>query len=342
MPKISDSRTLLEVTNLHVEFNTENGKVRAVDGINFTLNEGEILGIVGESGCGKSTTAHSILNLIAPEDGKITNGEIIFNSQNLLQLSQKEIRKIRGNGISMIFQEPNTSLNPVISIGQQISETIELHLNLTKSQARNHAIKMLEQVGIPDAKSSMNLYPHQLSGGMQQRVMIAIAMSCSPQLLIADEPTTALDVTIQAQILDLMQDLVTNFHTSLILITHDLGVIARYTHKVAVMYAGKIIEIGSTEDVFLKSIHPYTLGLINSIPRLDTTQKELLTPIDGYPPDLIEISKGCRFSNRCKFAYEKCYTDEPLMKKKVDSDGFHQASCWRSEELEILSSVSKK
>ena len=342
MPKISDPRTLLEVTNLHVEFNTENGKVRAVDGINFTLNEGEILGIVGESGCGKSTTAHSILNLIAPQDGKITNGEIIFNSQNLLQLSEKEIRKIRGNGISMILQEPNTSLNPVISIGQQISETIKLHLNLAKSQARNHAIKMLEQVGIPDAKSSMNLYPHQLSGGMQQRVMIAIAMSCSPQLLIADEPTTALDVTIQAQILDLMQDLVTNFHTSLILITHDLGVIARYTHKVAVMYAGKIIEIGSTEDVFLKSIHPYTLGLINSIPRLDTTQKELLTPIDGYPPDLIEISKGCRFSNRCKFAYEKCYTDEPLMKKKVDSDGFHQASCWRSEELEILSSVSKK
>ena len=333
---------ILQVKNLKTYFHTDNGIAHAVDDVSFNLNAGETLGIVGESGCGKSVPSLSIMKLIDQPPGYFAGGEILFKNQNILDMQNHELRQIRGNKISMIFQEPNTSLNPVISIGQQISETIELHLNLAKSQARNHAIKMLEQVGIPDAKSSMDLYPHQLSGGMQQRVMIAIAMSCSPQLLIADEPTTALDVTIQAQILDLMQDLVTNFHTSLILITHDLGVIARYTHKVAVMYAGKIIEIGSTEDVFLKSIHPYTLGLINSIPRLDTTQKELLTPIDGYPPDLIEISKGCRFSNRCKFAYEKCYTDEPLMEKKVDSDGFHQASCWRSEELEILSSVSKK
>ena len=342
MPKVLKPRTLLEVRNLHVEFNSEHGNIRAVDGIDFALNEGEILGLVGESGCGKSTIAHSILRLIAPEDGNITHGEIFFNSQDLLKLSQKEIRKIRGNGISMIFQEPNTSLNPIMSIGQQITETIELHMNLGGKKASDHAIEMLAQVGIPDPKPSMNLYPHQLSGGMQQRVMIAIAMACSPQLLIADEPTTALDVTIQAQILDLMQNLVRNFKTSLILITHDLGVIARYADKVAVMYAGKIIEIGSTEEVFLKSLHPYTLGLINSIPRLDTTQKDLLTPIDGSPPNLIEISKGCRFSDRCKFTYGKCYTHEPLMNKIEILSGAHQASCWRSEELGNLSPVSKK
>lgn len=342
MPRIIKPKVLLEVRNLQVEFNSEQGKIHALDGIDFTLNEGEVLGLVGESGCGKSTTAHSILRLIPAEDGRITNGEIIFNDSDLLKLSRNEIRKIRGNGISMIFQEPSTSLNPVISIGNQITETIRLHTSLGKNQASEHAITMLEQVGIADPKSSMNLYPHQLSGGMQQRVMIAIAMACSPQLLIADEPTTSLDVTIQAQILDLMQNLVRNFNTSLILITHDLGVIARYTDKVAVMYAGKIIEIGSTEEVFLKSLHPYTLGLINSIPRLDTTQKDLLKPIDGSPPSMLEIPKGCRFSDRCEFTYEKCYTQEPPMNTTNINSAAHQASCWRSKELGKLSSISKK
>ena len=281
---------LLEVKNLRTHFYTIEGEVKAVDGVSYDLQPGEILGLVGESGCGKSVSAMSVMRLIPWPPGKILDGEVLFDGVDLLQLEEEEMRKIRGKEIGMVFQEPMTSLNPVLTIGTQLTETMELHLGLTPEEATNRAIELLEMVGIPDAGSRLPQYPHQFSGGMRQRVMIAMAMSCNPRLIIADEPTTALDVTIQAQILDLMQDLCRQNGVALIVITHNLGVVARYADRVNVMYAGNVVERGSAQEIYHNPQHPYTKGPLNSVPRLDDTVKKKLDPIQGLPPSL---SKPC-------------------------------------------------
>tara|TARA_Y100001970_G_C14217935_1_gene850803 strand:+ start:23 stop:1006 length:984 start_codon:yes stop_codon:yes gene_type:complete len=281
---------LLEVKNLRTHFYTIEGEVKAVDGVSYDLQPGEILGLVGESGCGKSVSAMSVMRLIPWPPGKILDGEVWFDGVDLLQLEEEEMRKIRGKEIGMVFQEPMTSLNPVLTIGKQLTETMELHLGLNSEEATNRAIELLEMVGIPDAASRLPQYPHQFSGGMRQRVMIAMAMSCNPRLIIADEPTTALDVTIQAQILDLMQDLCRQNGVALIVITHNLGVVARYADRVNVMYAGNVVERGSAQEIYHNPHHPYTKGLLNSVPRLDDTIKKKLDPILGLPPSL---SKPC-------------------------------------------------
>ena len=288
---------LLEVKNLRTHFYTIEGEVKAVDGVSYDLQPGEILGLVGESGCGKSVSAMSVMRLIPWPPGKILDGEVLFDGVDLLQLEEEEMRKIRGKEIGMVFQEPMTSLNPVLTIGKQLTETMELHLGLTPEEATNRAIELLEMVGIPDAASRLPQYPHQFSGGMRQRVMIAMAMSCNPRLIIADEPTTALDVTIQAQILDLMQDLCRQNGVALIVITHNLGVVARYADRVNVMYAGNVVERGSAQEIYQNPQHPYTKGLLNSVPRLDDTVKKKLDPIQGLPPSL---SKPCL----CQFCGE--------------------------------------
>ena len=288
---------LLEVKNLRTHFYTIEGEVKAVDGVSYDLQPGEILGLVGESGCGKSVSAMSVMRLIPWPPGKILDGEVLFDGVDLLQLEEEEMRKIRGKEIGMVFQEPMTSLNPVLTIGKQLTETMELHLGLTPEEATNRAIELLEMVGIPDAASRLPQYPHQFSGGMRQRVMIAMAMSCNPRLIIADEPTTALDVTIQAQILDLMQDLCRQNGVALIVITHNLGVVARYADRVNVMYAGNVVERGSAQEIYHNPQHPYTKGLLNSVPRLDDTVKKKLDPIQGLPPSL---SKPCL----CQFCGE--------------------------------------
>ena len=297
---------LLEVKNLRTHFYTIEGEVKAVDGVSYDLQPGEILGLVGESGCGKSVSAMSVMRLIPWPPGKILDGEVIFDGVDLLKLSEEEMRKIRGKEIGMVFQEPMTSLNPVLTIGKQITETMELHLGLSSSQATDRAIELLEMVGIPDAVSRLAQYPHQFSGGMRQRVMIAIAMSCNPRLIIADEPTTALDVTIQAQILDLMQDLCKQNGVALIVITHNLGVVARYADRVNVMYAGNVVERGSAQEIYHNPQHPYTIGLLNSVPRLDDTVKKKLDPIEGLPPSL---SKPCL----CQF----CGSPQPVLVEVV-------------------------
>ena len=288
---------LLEVKNLRTHFYTIEGEVKAVDGVSYDLQPGEILGLVGESGCGKSVSAMSVMRLIPWPPGKILDGEVLFDGVDLLQLEEEEMRKIRGKEIGMVFQEPMTSLNPVLTIGKQLTETMELHLGLTPEEATSRAIELLEMVGIPDAGSRLPQYPHQFSGGMRQRVMIAMAMSCNPRLIIADEPTTALDVTIQAQILDLMQDLCRQNGVALIVITHNLGVVARYADRVNVMYAGNVVERGSAQEIYHNPQHPYTKGLLNSVPRLDDTVKKKLDPIQGLPPSL---SKPCL----CQFCGE--------------------------------------
>lgn len=329
---------LLEVRNLTTHFFTEDGIVRAVDGISYDVKEGAILGIVGESGCGKSVSALSILRLVTDPPGKIVSGEVIFEGRDLLKLSPSEMRRVRGNNIGIIFQEPMTSLNPVLTIERQLTETLELHLNMTPSGARRRAAELLNMVGIPDPESRLKDYPHQFSGGMRQRVMIAMAISCNPKLIIADEPTTALDVTIQAQILELMQKLALDLGTALIIITHNLGVVARYAHRVLVMYAGKIIEQGDSRSVYHSTRHPYTLGLLNSVPRLDQLDDGLLDPIDGLPPDLINMPTGCSFSPRCKYVIDKCRAESPSL--MVDGNG-HSSACWRREEiLEISQATS--
>ena len=288
---------LLEVKNLRTHFYTIEGEVKAVDGVSYDLQPGEILGLVGESGCGKSVSAMSVMRLIPWPPGKILDGEVWFDGKDLLQLDEEEMRQIRGKEIGMVFQEPMTSLNPVLTIGTQLTETMELHLGLTPEEATNRAVELLEMVGIPDAGSRLPQYPHQFSGGMRQRVMIAMAMSCNPRLIIADEPTTALDVTIQAQILDLMQDLCRQNGVALIVITHNLGVVARYADRVNVMYAGNVVERGSAQEIYHNPQHPYTKGLLNSVPRLDDTVKKKLDPILGLPPSL---SKPCL----CQFCGE--------------------------------------
>jgi len=320
--------TLLQVKDLKTKFFTQDGVVNAVDGVSFDLAEGETLGIVGESGCGKSVTALSIMRLIPMPPGKIVNGEIIFEGEDLLKLDEDEIRKIRGCKIAMIFQDPMTSLNPVLTIGRQISESLELHMKLGKSDARKRSIELLEMVGIPAAAQRIDGYPHQFSGGMRQRVMIAMALSCRPQLLLADEPTTALDVTIQAQILELIKSLSKELGTAVILITHNMGVVAGMAQKLMVMYAGHAVEKASTREVFANPRHPYTLGLLRSIPRLDEKRRERLIPIDGLPPDLIDMPPGCPFQPRCSFAIDRCRAETPVLTQVANGGEPHEIACW--------------
>jgi peptide/nickel transport system ATP-binding protein len=305
---------ILSVQNLITTFSTAGKEVNAVDGCSFNLYSGKTLGIVGESGCGKSVTSLSIMRLIPEPPGKIRSGKIIFDNVNLLELKEKEMRRLRGNRISMIFQEPMTSLNPVFTIGNQIAEVFTLHKGMSKKDARDLSIEMLQQVRIPSPEKRIDNYPHELSGGMRQRVMIAIALACQPQLLIADEPTTALDVTIQAQILALMNQLQMANKMSVLLITHDLGVVAETCDEVVVMYAGKIVERASAKDLFADPKHPYTLGLLNSIPKLGHKQKKLPT-ITGIVPSLGQLPKGCRFQDRCPFVTSECKVTDPDLVK---------------------------
>ena len=316
-------KELLTVKNLKTHFFTHEGIVKAVDGVSFTINKGETLGLVGESGCGKSVSSLSIMRLIPHPPGKIVDGEVWFEGENLLKLEEKKMRKIRGKKISMIFQEPMTSLDPVFTIGSEIMETIQLHQGLSKEKAREKAIESLKLVGIPDAEKRINSYPHQLSGGMRQRAMIAMALSCNPTLLIADEPTTALDVTIQAQILKLINDLKKEFGTSVLLITHDLGVIAEMSDYVAVMYAGHIVEYTDIDTIFSNPIHPYTLGLNKSIPRMDK-EVERLDTIKGLVPNLLNLPSGCPFYPRCDFRLKKCKQEMPEL---IEVEDHHLVKC---------------
>ncbi len=322
---------LIEVKNLRTSFHTEDGVVNAVNGVDFVIEPRKTLGVVGESGCGKSVTALSIMGLIQMPPGKIESGQILFHredgSLDLTKLDPKgpDMRSIRGNEIAMIFQEPMTSLNPIFTIGNQILEAIMLHQHLPKSQAREKTIEMLRDVGIPSPEERVNEYPHQLSGGMRQRVMIAMALSCNPSLLIADEPTTALDVTIQAQVLKLMNDLRSELQTAILFITHDLGVIAHMADDVIVMYLGKVVESAMVKEIFHNPLHPYTLGLMKSIPSLASTGKEKLIPIEGVVPDLHELPGGCGFEPRCPNRMEICKKEVPPL-KEVNKG--HLAACW--------------
>lgn len=316
-------KDILVVKDLTTHFFTDKGVVKAVDGNSFTLKEGETLGIVGESGCGKSITAMSILNLIE-KPGKIVKGSIKFNGQELVGITDKEMRTFRGNDISMIFQEPMTSLNPVFKVGEQIGESLILHQNFTKKNAHAKAVELLQLVGIPRPEKVVNDYPHQLSGGMRQRVMIAMALACNPKVLIADEPTTALDVTIQAQILSLMIDLQKRTNTAIMLITHDLGVVAQMAQHVLVMYAGKIVESASAVEIFDNPKHPYTVGLLESIPSLDE-EKERLNSIEGVVPNPFELPKGCYFAPRCKHVMDRCLVEQPV---DVEVGSNHITKCF--------------
>ena len=316
---------LLEVKDLKTYFYTQSGVVKAVDGVSYSLEEGETLGLVGESGSGKSVSALSIMRLIPDPPGKIISGEVKFMGEDLLKIDKDEMRNIRGHKISMIFQEPMTSLNPVLTIGRQLTESIELHLKLDKQAAKDRAQKLLESVGISDAKRRLDDFPHQFSGGMRQRVMIAMGMSCDPKLIIADEPTTALDVTIQAQVLEVLKSMVTNTNTAVIIITHNLGVVARYADRVNVMYAGKIIESAKSSELYANPRHPYTIGLLKSVPRLDEPKKDKLIPIEGQPPDLTRLPAGCSFRARCPFAFEKCAVETPPLLQVGDN---HFSACW--------------
>ncbi len=320
---------VLQVKSLRTYFSTDDGIVKAVDGVSFDIYRGETLGIVGESGSGKSVTNLSVMKLIPSPPGKIVEGEIFFNGRDILKLPGEEIRRIRGNKISMIFQDPMTSLNPFLRISTQLMETIRLHQKLDKRDARDRAVEMLKLVGIPAPEKRIDNYPHQFSGGMRQRVMIAMALSCNPEVLIADEPTTALDVTIQAQILDLMQDLVDRFNTALILITHDLGVVAGTCRNVCVMYAGKIVEKAPTADLSAEPRHPYTRGLIKSVPRLDQENEQRLYWIKGQPPNLIDLPDCCPFHPRCEFTMDICRRKYPDTYFAGDNQ---QVNCWLYDE----------
>ncbi len=316
---------LLEIKNLKTRFFTQDGVVHAVNGISLYLNEGETLGLVGESGCGKSVSMLSVLRLIPQPPGKIVGGEVWFEGKDLLKISEDEIRKIRGNKIAMIFQDPMTSLNPVLTIGQQLGEPLMLHMGMSKKEAREESIRLLKMVGIPEAEKRIDDYPHQFSGGMRQRVMIAMALACNPKILIADEPTTALDVTIQAQIIDLVKRLRDEIGMAIIWITHDLGIIAGLAQRVNVMYAGFIIETAPVKKLYGDPRHPYTMGLLRSVPRLDAPVKEKLTPIEGLPPDLIGLPPGCPFAPRCEYVIDRCLEENPPL-EPVDTD--HSVACW--------------
>ncbi|MEX2431326.1 MAG: ABC transporter ATP-binding protein [Dehalococcoidia bacterium] len=323
--------SLLEVRNLRVQFQSERGVVKAVDGISYDLEEGETLGLVGESGCGKTVSALSIMRLVPSPPGEIVGGQVLFEGQDLLQLSEAEMRRVRGNRIGMIFQEPGTSLNPVLSIGRQLAETIELHTGMGKRAVQSRAVELLEMVGIPDPERRLNNYPHQFSGGMRQRVLVAMGLSCNPRLLLADEPTTALDVTIQAQILELIKDLSAQMGIAVVLITHNLGIVARYADRVNVMYAGKIVERGTARELYSDPRHPYTRGLLHSMPRLDVARSDRLQAIEGMPPQLDDMPPGCSFIPRCPYVFPRC-SDVPML-LPVDGEGDHLAACWMSREL---------
>jgi oligopeptide transport system ATP-binding protein len=324
----------LEIRDLATYFYTPEGVVKAVDGISYVVEEGETLGMVGESGCGKSVSALSVMRLIADPPGKIVGGEVIFEGRDLLRLSDSEMRTVRGNRIGIVFQEPMTSLNPVLTIERQLTETLELHLHMTRGQARSRAAELMAMVGISDPFSRLKDYPHQMSGGMRQRVMIAMAISCDPRLIIADEPTTALDVTIQAQILELMQSLCQELGTALLIITHNLGVVARYAKRVMVMYAGKIVETADSLGLYGDPRHPYTLGLLKSVPRLDAELGAKLVPIEGLPPELVNMPPGCSFAPRCRYAIARCWEESPPLMPVADG---HESACWRAHELAEIS-----
>lgn len=317
---------LLEVRNLRVQFDTSDGTVKALNGINISLDEGMTLGLVGETGAGKTTLAKSIMRIVPQPPGKIVSGEILYDGKDILKMDKNEIRKIRGEHISMIFQDPMTSLNPVMTVGEQIAETIKTHEKISSVEATKKACEMLELVGIKADRAGD--YPHQFSGGMKQRVVIAIALACNPRILIADEPTTALDVTIQAQVLEMMQKLKQKFNTATILITHDLGVVAQTCEKAAVIYAGEIVEYGTVHEVFKNMKHPYTIGLMNSIPKIHVDERRL-HPIEGLMPDPVSLPDGCKFCDRCRFAIDKCKKENPEM---VKLGGEHLVKCFRANE----------
>jgi oligopeptide transport system ATP-binding protein len=325
-PDRGAGETVLEVKNLQTYFFTDEGVVKAVDNVSFSLRKGEVMGIVGESGSGKSVTNLSVMNLVQSPPGKITGGEVLFHDEDILKMDKKRIRSIRGAKISMIFQDPMTSLNPFLRISTQMIETLQLHRKLSKKEARKRAVEMLTLAGIPAAEERIDAYPHQFSGGMCQRVMIAMGLSCNPEILIADEPTSALDVTIQAQILDLIKGLTRQFGTAVILITHSLGVVAGMCDTIYVMYAGRIVERGFTADIFENPRHPYTRGLIKSVPRLDRPNSERLFSIPGQPPNVIDLPSCCPFFPRCSEVAEICKTGYP---KETDYGNSHWASCWR-------------
>ena len=333
-----ESKVLLEVKDLKTSFMTHVGEVQAVRGVSFKMNEGDILGIVGESGSGKSQTCMSIMQLLQ-EPGKIKEGEILFDGKDIVKMNDKELQKIRGKEISMVFQDPMTALNPVYTIGNQMIEVIRKHKNVSKEEARQEAIKMLDLVGIPSPEDRLKNYVHEFSGGMRQRVMIAMALSCNPRLLIADEPTTALDVTIQAQVLDLMRDIQKRLNTSIILITHDLGVIAETCKNVIVMYGGMIMEEASAIELFAHPKNPYTIGLLNSVPNPHEIEKKKLEPIPGTPPDLLNPPKGCPFAYRCKYALNICYNELPPI---YDAGCGHKSRCWLLDEnAPLVSEIGK-
>jgi len=317
--------SLLEVKGLKTRFFTQDGVVQAVNGVSYILGEGEALGIVGESGCGKSVSVLSIMRLIPDPPGKIVGGEVMFEGRDLLKMTPDEVRDIRGNKIAMIFQDPMTSLNPVLTIGRQVSEALELHLGMDKKEARQRTVELLEMVGIPEAVDRVDDYPHQFSGGMRQRVMIAMGLSCNPQILIADEPTTALDVTIQAQIVELVKRLREEIGMAVIWITHDLGIIAGFAENVIVMYAGFIVEMASVKGLYGDPRHPYTIGLLGSLPRLDAKTHEKLVSIEGLPPDLIALPEGCPFAARCDYVMDKCLEENPPLEPVGPN---HYIACW--------------
>jgi oligopeptide/dipeptide ABC transporter ATP-binding protein len=318
---------LLQIKNLHTQFKTEDGLVEAVSGVDLTIRRGQTIGLVGESGCGKSVTALSIMRLISDPPGRIVDGEIVFEGRDLAHLSEAEMRRIRGNAISMIFQEPMTSLNPIQRVGAQVVEAIRLHQGVSQKEALGRAVEMFARVGIADSDQRVRDYPYQLSGGMRQRVMIAMALSCYPKLIIADEPTTALDVTIQAQILRLMNRLKEDFEASVLLITHDLGVVAEMAEQVAVMYAGRIVEWASVSPLFANPKHPYTRGLMASIPKMNQTvpQDRMLSTIRGFVPSLYDLPPGCTFQDRCDQVHDRCRIKEPPL---IAADSKHSVRCW--------------
>jgi oligopeptide transport system ATP-binding protein len=328
---MDSNKVLLEINNLKTRFYTEDGVVQAVNGISYQMKEGEILGVVGESGCGKSVHALSIMGLIPDPPGKIDDGEIYLFDRDLLSLSNREMRKIRGSHIAMVFQDPMTSLNPVYTIGTQISEALMLHQEMNKQQARERSGELLSMVGIPDASNRLDDFPHQFSGGMRQRAMIAMALSCNPKLLIADEPTTALDVTIQAQIVELVRQLQEDIGMAIMWITHDLGIVADLAEKINVMYAGYIVERGKVRDIYKETRHPYTMGLLGSLPRLDAAPGTKLVSIPGLPPDLIALPKGCPFIKRCNFSDDQCQEEMPPLLEVGGVE--HEAACWMWEKI---------
>jgi oligopeptide transport system ATP-binding protein len=324
-------KNILDVTNLVTRFHTPEGIVHAVNGISFHVGEGETLAVVGESGCGKTVTMLSVLRLLAIPPAEIASGKAIFNDRDLLQLSEPELEDVRGKEIGMIFQDPMTSLNPVLTINRQMTESLRVHFNLDKNTAVERALEMLERVGIPDVKRRFNNYPHQFSGGMRQRVMIAMALTCSPTLLVADEPTTALDVTIQAQIIELVKDLREQYKMSMIWITHDLGVVAGLAERVIVMYAGMIVEIASVDQLYETPLHPYTKALLEALPRIDKRRHSHLKSIPGAPPNLLLLPRGCPFSARCEYAFERCRTENPSLLEVAPE---HRVACWYDLSIE--------